>query len=165
MEDHTEMEEDSTSNVSILSTGGTFITDTTDTTVTEGRHSTTSLRTSENVSEDLLNRLIQEYGSMGWSLPNGPKMLCGVSSGSNVQGTHREILLRVRTKHRQHPNHSSSYTKYWECCRFRLAWGCHDSTLGLENTISGHCWREPGAPGKQRFMTDIFKPSSTWTEK
>ncbi len=40
MGDHGEMEEDSTSNVSMLAGGGTFIPDTTDATVTEVRHST-----------------------------------------------------------------------------------------------------------------------------
>jgi hypothetical protein len=41
MEDHEEMEEDSTSNVSILAADGTFITDTSDATVTQARHSRT----------------------------------------------------------------------------------------------------------------------------
>ena len=38
MEDHVEMEEDSTINVTMLTDTGTFITDTTDGKVTEGRH-------------------------------------------------------------------------------------------------------------------------------
>ncbi len=40
MEDHIEMEQDSTSNVSMFVVRGTFMTDTTDGTVTETRHST-----------------------------------------------------------------------------------------------------------------------------
>jgi hypothetical protein len=51
MEDHTEMEEDSTSNVSMLADDGTFIPDTADVTVNEGRHSTKRHRAPENVSD------------------------------------------------------------------------------------------------------------------
>jgi hypothetical protein len=50
--DHVQMEEDSTSNVSILTGDGTFIPDTTDVTVTEVSHSTKYHRDVENVSED-----------------------------------------------------------------------------------------------------------------
>ncbi len=58
MEDHVEMEEDSTSNVQKLETHGTFIVDTTDGTVTETRYFTKRWRPSEKVSEDLLNQHI-----------------------------------------------------------------------------------------------------------
>jgi hypothetical protein len=51
--DHTEMEEDSSSNVPIVTTDGTFITDMTDVTVTESRYSTKRHRAGENVSDDL----------------------------------------------------------------------------------------------------------------
>jgi hypothetical protein len=60
--DYTEMEKDSTSNVPIVTTDGTFITGTPDVTVTESRYSTKRHRVTENVSDDLLNRHIQEYG-------------------------------------------------------------------------------------------------------
>ena len=40
MEDHVEMEQDSTSNVTMFVVRGTFIEGTADGTVTEGRHST-----------------------------------------------------------------------------------------------------------------------------
>jgi hypothetical protein len=64
MEDREEMEVESTSNVPILAAGGTFIPDTV---ITEVRHSTKRHRACENselknVSEDLLNRHIQDYG-------------------------------------------------------------------------------------------------------
>jgi len=62
MEDHVEMEEDSTSNVPMLEVGGTFIVVTVHGTVTEPRHSTKRHRPTENVYEDLLNRHIQVYG-------------------------------------------------------------------------------------------------------
>jgi hypothetical protein len=62
MEDREEMETESTSNVPMLAAGGTFITGTADTTVNEVTHSTKRHRACENVSEDLLNRPIQDYG-------------------------------------------------------------------------------------------------------
>ena len=60
LDDDTEMEDDSSSNVSMLTTGGTFIPDTVDGTVTEARYSSNRHHTTENMSEDLLNRHIQE---------------------------------------------------------------------------------------------------------
>ena len=54
MEDHVEMEQDSTSNVTMLTVHGTFMTDTADGTVTETRNSTKCHRSAENVSEDTL---------------------------------------------------------------------------------------------------------------
>ena len=62
MEDHVEMEQDSTSNVTMLTVRGTFMTDTADGTVTETRNSTNRHRADENVSEDCLHRRIQDYG-------------------------------------------------------------------------------------------------------
>jgi hypothetical protein len=62
MEDPAEMEEDSTSNVSMLAADGAFIAGTADGTVTEARHSSKRHRAAENMSEDLLNRHIQDYG-------------------------------------------------------------------------------------------------------
>ena len=62
MEDHVEMEEDSTSNVSMFTGRSTFIPVTADGTVTEGRNSSKGQRAAVNVSEDLLNRQIQDYG-------------------------------------------------------------------------------------------------------
>ncbi len=62
MEDDAEMEDDSTSNVPMLAAGGTFIAGTADGTVTEARYSSKRHRAAENMSEDLLNRRIQEYG-------------------------------------------------------------------------------------------------------
>jgi len=62
MEDDGEMEDDSSSNVSMLVSDGTFIVGTTDGTVTEVRQSRKRLRAAENMSEDLLNRHIQDYG-------------------------------------------------------------------------------------------------------
>jgi hypothetical protein len=53
MEDHEEMEEDSTSNVPMLAAAGTFIAGTADSTVTQARHSTKRYRAAENMSEDL----------------------------------------------------------------------------------------------------------------
>jgi hypothetical protein len=83
MEDHGEMEGDSSSNVSILSSHGTFITVTEDGsshgTVTGSRYSWKSHRVVVNVSEELLNRQIQD---MGWSHLNDIKVLCGPSSRS-----------------------------------------------------------------------------------
>ena len=57
-----EMEEDSSSTVVMPAARGTFIADTTDGTVTEARNSAKLQRATENVSEDLLNRQIHEYG-------------------------------------------------------------------------------------------------------
>ena len=62
MQDHVEMEEDSTSNVPMLAASGTFIAGTADGTVTEARHQAKRQRAAVNVSEDLLNRQIQDYG-------------------------------------------------------------------------------------------------------
>ena len=57
-----EMEEDSSSTVAMPAARGTFIAGTADGTVTEARNSTKRQRTTEKVSEDLLNRHIQDYG-------------------------------------------------------------------------------------------------------
>jgi hypothetical protein len=62
MEDREEMEAESTSNVPMLAAGGTFIAGTADGTVSEARYSRKRHRTAENMSEDLLNRHIQDYG-------------------------------------------------------------------------------------------------------
>ena len=62
IEDDAEMEDDSTSKVSMLPAGGTFIAGTTDGTVSEVRYSSKRYHTAENMSEDLLNRHIQDYG-------------------------------------------------------------------------------------------------------
>ena len=62
MEDDAEMEDDSSSNVPMLAAGGTFIAGTADGTVSEARYSSKRHRTAENMSEDLLNRHIQDYG-------------------------------------------------------------------------------------------------------
>jgi hypothetical protein len=62
MENHVEMEEDSTGTVPMLPAHGTFIGGTVDGTVTEVRHSTKRYRATENMSEDLLSRHIQDYG-------------------------------------------------------------------------------------------------------
>ncbi len=86
MQDHVEMEEDSTSNVPMLAASGTFITGTADGTITEARHHVKRQRAAVYVSEDLLNRQIQDYGL---SLPNGPKMLCGASSRNTVPRSFR----------------------------------------------------------------------------
>ena len=56
------MQEDSTNNVQMLAARGTFIAGTADGTVTEDRYSNKRHRTAENMSEDLLNRRIQDYG-------------------------------------------------------------------------------------------------------
>ena len=61
MEDNEEMEKDSSSNVSILTPRGTCIPVTQDGTVTGTRHSSRRHRSVVNVSEDLLNRQIQDY--------------------------------------------------------------------------------------------------------
>ena len=62
MEDHEEMEEDSTSNMQMLAAGGTFITGTSDGTVTQARDSAKRRRADVNVSENLRNQQIQDYG-------------------------------------------------------------------------------------------------------
>ena len=62
MEDDGVMEDDSNSNVPMLAAGGTFIAGTTDGTVSEVRYSSKRYHTAENMSEDLLNRHIQDYG-------------------------------------------------------------------------------------------------------
>jgi hypothetical protein len=64
MEDQVETEQDSTSHVAMLAGRGTFIAGTADGlgTVTQARHSAKRHRAAVNVSEDLLNRLIQDYG-------------------------------------------------------------------------------------------------------
>ena len=54
------MEETSTSNVAMLPGDGTFMTGTVDGTVTQARDSVKRHRATVNVSEDLLNRLIQD---------------------------------------------------------------------------------------------------------
>ena len=59
---HEEMEECSTSNMQMLAARGTFIADTADGTVTQARDSAKRQRAAVNVSEDLLNRQIQDYG-------------------------------------------------------------------------------------------------------
>jgi len=56
------MEEDSSSTVAMPAARGTFIVGTADGTVTEASHSQKRQRTAVNVSEDLLNRQIQDYG-------------------------------------------------------------------------------------------------------
>ena len=60
MEDQVKMEETSTSNVAMLPGRGTFMAVTADGTVTQARDSTNRHRDAVNVSEDLLNRLIQD---------------------------------------------------------------------------------------------------------
>ena len=67
-----EMEEDSSSTVAMPAARGTFIAGTADGTVTEARNSTKRQRTTEKVSEDLLNRHIQDYGLV---CPEGAKNL------------------------------------------------------------------------------------------
>jgi hypothetical protein len=62
MEEEMEMEEDSSSTVSMPVVRCTFIAGTVDGTVTEVRNSQKHQRTAVNVSEDLLNRQIQDYG-------------------------------------------------------------------------------------------------------
>jgi len=57
-----EMEEDSSSTVTMSTARGTFIVDTADVTVTEDRNSQKRQHSPVNVSEDLLNRQIQDYG-------------------------------------------------------------------------------------------------------
>jgi hypothetical protein len=66
------MEEDSTSNVQMLAARGTFIAGTADGTVTQARDSAKRQRAAVNVSEDLLNREIQDYGFVS---PDRAKML------------------------------------------------------------------------------------------
>ena len=86
MEDQVETEQDSTSHVAMLAGRGTFIAGTADGlgTVTQARHSAKRHRAAVNVSEDLFNRLIQDYGLVSPERPNGPKMLCGSSSRNSV---------------------------------------------------------------------------------
>ena len=62
MEDNEGMEEDSTINVKMLVGHGTFIVDTTDGTVTDTSHRPKVQRPVVKVSEDVLNRQIQDYG-------------------------------------------------------------------------------------------------------
>jgi hypothetical protein len=62
MEEEMEMEEDSSSTVAMPAARGTFIPGTADGTVTEVRNSQKRQCTDVNVSEDLLNRKIQDYG-------------------------------------------------------------------------------------------------------
>jgi hypothetical protein len=62
LENHVEMQQDSTSNVEMIAARGTFIAGTADGTLTEARHCTKRHRAAENLSEDLLNRHIQDYG-------------------------------------------------------------------------------------------------------
>ena len=62
MEDHVEMEEESTSNVPMLAARGNFIAGTADGTVTQARHCAKRQRAAVNVSADLLNRQIHDYG-------------------------------------------------------------------------------------------------------
>jgi hypothetical protein len=95
LEDHVEMQQDSTSKVSMLAARGTFIASTADGTNTEARHSTKRHRAAEHLSEDLLNRHIK---IMGWSLPNGPKILCGVSSRNTVPRSSR-VKMTISSWH------------------------------------------------------------------
>jgi len=60
MEDQVKMEQTSTSNVASLPGHGTFMAATADGTVTQARDSVKIHRPTVNVSEDLLNRLIQD---------------------------------------------------------------------------------------------------------
>ena len=62
MEDDAEMDDDSRSNVPMLAAGGTFIAGTADGTVTDARHRAKRQRAAVKVSEDVLNRQIQDYG-------------------------------------------------------------------------------------------------------
>ena len=62
MEEDMEIEEGSSSTVAMPAARGTFIAGTADGTVTEARNSQKRQRTAVNVSEDLLNRQIQDYG-------------------------------------------------------------------------------------------------------
>ena len=62
MEDNEGMQEDSTINVQMLEGRGTFIAGTADGTVTDVRHRAKRQRAAVKVSEDVLNRQIQDYG-------------------------------------------------------------------------------------------------------
>ena len=62
MEEEIQMEEDSSSTVAMPAARGTFIPGTAGSTVTEARNSQNRQSNTENVSEDLLNRQIQDYG-------------------------------------------------------------------------------------------------------
>ena len=62
MEDNEGMQEDSTINVQMLAARGTFIAGTADGTVTDARHRAKRQRAAVKVSEDVLNRQIQDYG-------------------------------------------------------------------------------------------------------
>ncbi len=97
MEDDKEMEDDSTSNVPMLAAGGTFIAGTADGTVTEARQSSKRHRAAENMSEDLLNRRIQDYGLIS---PERAKILCGTSSRNTEPSTSivQMTILTCRSK-------------------------------------------------------------------
>ena len=62
MEEEMEIEEDSSRTVAMPAARGTFMAGTADGTVSEARNSQKRQRTAVNVSEDLLNRQIHEYG-------------------------------------------------------------------------------------------------------
>ena len=87
MEEDAEMGEDSTSRVSMRAAGGTFIAGTADAPVATARATKRRKNASEHVSEDLLNRQIR------WSLPNGPKIMCGSSSGNTIPRSWRVLTI------------------------------------------------------------------------
>jgi len=210
MEDRAEMEAESTSNVPILAAGGTFIAGTADTTVTEVRHSEKRHRACENVSEDLLNRRIQDYGlfcperakNLVWcffqkygsknlksvedNLKLSQQALCTICLTDMTRRAHCTVKLGKDNSPSSMMDHlrihhlvefdavtvanSKGLTRNATANAGNAAGAArHEASMlrhGALQTLFVHTTAEQAAAsGKQRPVTDMFKPSSVWTEK
>ena len=96
MEDQVKMEETSTSNVVMLPGHGTFMSGTADDTVTQVRDSVKCHRATVNVSEDLLNRLIQDDRHQQVHSPRTNDTNKGQTCGQD-SGCVKVVLLELRT--------------------------------------------------------------------
>ncbi len=97
MEEVMEIEEGSNRTVSIPAARGTFIAGTADGTVTEVRNSQKRQRTAVNVSEDLLNRQIQDYGLVSGGCSGNLDMTISSCNSKpcarSVLGTRTDVVI------------------------------------------------------------------------
>ena len=244
MQDHVEMEEDSTSNVPMLAASGTFIAGTTDVTVkvTETRHHAKRQRAAVHVSEDLLNRQIQDYGLVSperaknvvWcffkkygsknlqgvdvNLKLSQAALCTICLADQTRSLHCTVKMgkdnspsslmdHMRIHHQDEFNavvvanskgvSLATFTAKRQEPRVRSLLGnssvlesadnspatadatpraanaagaaLHEDSMArrsaLQSLFLDTAAQQAGAPGKQRSMADVFKPSLSWTDK
>jgi len=242
MEEHVEMEQDSTSNVAMLAARGTFIAGTADGTNTEARQSTKRHRAAEHLSEDLLNRHIQDYGLVSpeqaknfvWcffqkygskelkgqddNLKLAQQALCTICLADKQRRRHCTVKLghdnsppsmmdHLRIHHQDEFDavvvanskrlSLAAFKAQRKEPRVRALLGnssagesaeqshatpnarpnagsdvgaaLHQASMvrlsALQTLFVDTAAEQAGAPGKQRSVADMFKPSSTWTEK